>query len=180
MSLHQLAANALWKFGKHPVWLSIFPSSLQFTLLCEIANKEADVEMQLFFFSLPVGLFWSSVEQGYNCPIRHVIVHAIVFPGFVCFLFFFRGDNVVNILSRPTQEHAQKHGYLTLHLYSTAKQKSCFIIGWPLGIGQTAGYEGEFTPRTDHRRSLLFSLCGFISATRLFRCPRASKCVFVP
>lgn len=61
MSLHQLAANALWKFGKHPVWLSIFPSSLQFTLLCEISNKEADVEMQLFFFFLLAGfdLLWS-------------------------------------------------------------------------------------------------------------------------
>lgn len=29
MSLHQLVANARWKFGKHPVWLSIFLSSLQ-------------------------------------------------------------------------------------------------------------------------------------------------------
>lgn len=39
MSLHQLVANARWKFGKRPVWLKYI--SLQFaTLLCEITKAE--------------------------------------------------------------------------------------------------------------------------------------------
>lgn len=39
MSLHQLVANARWKFGKHPVWLSIFLSSLQ--LCCVKSQTQA-------------------------------------------------------------------------------------------------------------------------------------------
>lgn len=36
MSLHQLVANALWKFGKRPVWISTFLSSLQ---LCCVKSQ---------------------------------------------------------------------------------------------------------------------------------------------
>lgn len=36
MSLHQLVANALWKFGNRPVWLSIFPPRLQ---LCCVKSQ---------------------------------------------------------------------------------------------------------------------------------------------
>lgn len=75
MSLHQLAANALWKFGKRPVWLSIFPSSLQFTLLCEITNKETDVEMQLFL--LACFLLQTSLIIAL---LRHLVVRTLLFP----------------------------------------------------------------------------------------------------
>lgn len=43
MSLHQLVANARWKFGKHPVWLSTFLSSLQ---LCCVKSQTQECERQ--------------------------------------------------------------------------------------------------------------------------------------
>lgn len=62
MSLHQLVANALWKFGKRPAWLSIFPSSLQ---LCCVKSQTRrlvwGVEMQLLLLLLACFvLLWSS------------------------------------------------------------------------------------------------------------------------
>lgn len=61
MSLHQLVANALWKFGKRPVWLSIFPSSLQ--LCCvESQTRRLDVSCENAASASPVGLFCFSVE----------------------------------------------------------------------------------------------------------------------
>lgn len=89
MSLHQLAANALWKFGKRPVWLSIFPSSLQFTLLCEITNKSTDVEMQLFLLAR-----FLLLQTG---PV--IAPLAVWLFALFCSLSLFWGDNVATILS---------------------------------------------------------------------------------
>lgn len=43
MSLHQLVANARWKIGKRPVWLSIFPSSLQ---LCCVKSQTGKLDVR--------------------------------------------------------------------------------------------------------------------------------------
>lgn len=50
MSLHQLVANARWKFGKHPVWLSIFLSSLQ---LCCVKSQTQSLECERLERPLP-------------------------------------------------------------------------------------------------------------------------------
>lgn len=65
MSLHQLVANALWKFGKRPVWLSIFPSSLQ---LCCVKSQTRRSVARCGNAAFPVGLFWFSVEVIHTTP----------------------------------------------------------------------------------------------------------------
>lgn len=92
MSLHQLVANALWKFGKRPVWLSIFPSSLQ---LCCVKSQTRRsgvmLEIQLVLFLLPCFvLLWGRSTQP--C----VLLGMWLFPRSSSLQFFW-GDNVATI-----------------------------------------------------------------------------------
>lgn len=100
MSLHQLVANALWKFGMRPVWLSIFPSSLQ--LCCvksqtsggrarDVCGNAARAPPAASFYFVPPFLpvlLWRRSTQLHNCAISCLIVGAPAFSAFFLFFFF--------------------------------------------------------------------------------------------